>query len=173
MAIFNPGTGGSVSAATVENQLYTIIRQIHDVQRDLTKNPDGRADCCDSSIDEDSATLSGIIRPYLLIAHTGGETLIAYPDPFITAGWIEGTGGDGGALNYNHALADRALKLVMLERTGTNVLSPKLTNPNITVLNSVLTNPVSHNARLTINFSLTIESMPSGNGSIYRAKEYI
>lgn len=172
MAIFNPGTGGSVSATTLENQLYTIIRQIHDIQRDGTKNPDNRADCVDSTINEDTGLLTGIIRPYILITHTNGDSLIDYPDPFVGAGWIEGTGGDGGATNYNHALTDRVLLIVSSERSA-GIATLKFTNPTISFLNAILTSPVTHNARLTINFSLELESIASSNGSSYRAKEYI
>lgn len=172
MATFNPGTGGSVAATTLENQLYTIIRQTHSKQLDPAINPENRADCVDTSIVEDTGVLTGTIRLYVMITHSDGTSEIAYPDPFVDAGWVEGTGGSGSATNYNHALADRAMMLIAAERAA--AVDPlRLTNPVLTVLNSTLNIPVQHNARLTVALNLNLDAIASADGSSYKAREYV
>ena len=84
--IFEPGTGGSITANTLENQFYTLIRQVHDVQRDTAnKNPNG-ADILDSSVNEDDLTCSGSINLYIEIDQAAGSRMVTNSSAAV--GWI-------------------------------------------------------------------------------------
>ena len=172
--IFEPGTGGSITANTLENQFYTLIRQVHDVQRDTAnKNPNG-ADILDSSVNEDDLTCSGSINLYIEIDQAAGTSSISYPDPYIDAGWIEGSEGDGSASNFNHALAERIMRLVLAERDPAQEITElKFSDPSIEILDEPLSTPCVHNARLKTSFTIELESVSSSTGSHYKAKEYL
>jgi hypothetical protein len=172
---FNPGTNGSVSATTLENQFYTIAALIQFVEQDDTKNPN-EANAIESSLDLDEYSFSGTINIFAVHSLDSGVSQLSYPDPYLNSGWIEGTSGDGNAANLNQAIAERALILAAAERNPTNnpnAIDPKLTTIAWSYQDTIINTPVSHNCILTISFNLEIESTTMGDGAAFKAKEYL
>ena len=61
---FNPGTGGSITATTLENQFYTIVAQLQAIERNNIKNPN-EANIVTSTLDQDEFLFSGTCTIYL------------------------------------------------------------------------------------------------------------
>lgn len=173
--LFTPGTGGTVTATTLEAQFYTILRMIQDIERNFEKNPQEAA-IASSTEDQDEATISGSATIPCVIEHLNAIPKILYPDPYVTAGWVEGTGSNGSASNFAHALAERALLLIEAERNtahNPNGISPKFTNINWSYLESRQSLPIAHNALFNFSFTLPLTFVSAGNGAVSNGKEYL
>lgn len=172
---FNPGTGGNISATTLENQFYTIVAQIQVIERDNVKNPN-EANIVTSTLDQDAFLFSGTCNVYAYHAWMSGKSEISYPDPYVLSDWSEGVEGDGSATNYNHALAERVLMLIKAERNAINnpgAIPLKFTSINWEYLTSDINSPILHNCLLNVTFELSLESASDGDGNTFKAKEYL
>lgn len=172
---FNPGIGGSITATTLENQFYTIVGHIQAIERDQVQNSN-EANIVNSTLDQDAFLCSGNCAIYVYHEWNSAMSVFSYPNPYLETQWTEGESGDGNATNYNHALAERALLLIKAERNATN--NPTATPLRFTgirweYLDSVINSPIPHNCLLNFSFELNIENINNGDGSTFKAKEYL
>ncbi|GEM_PF-2539280 len=175
---FTPGTDALISATTLENQFYSIVITVQEVERNTNFNPQDDINIITASYDSDTGIFSGSADLFAIATPLpDGFHNLTYPNPYTAYTlWSEGTSGQGTALNINHAIAQRGMWLAKSERDAAynlGNLDPKITGWSWSLLDDPLTIPVSHNCKLTFDFSLELETVSSGNGVSYRAKTYL
>lgn len=175
--LFNAGTGGTVTAATLENQWFSLLNLIQQTEQSSLTNPEQRANVLSSSLDQDTYILSGTASVYCNIARTAGGDAITYPDPYVGATFTEGTGGNGAASHLVAAFVERSRMLMQAERLSQfnpNALALKFTGISWTVLDAPISFPVNHNALLEFTFeNIPIESVSTGDGATIRARAWL
>ena len=62
---FNPGTGATIQATTLENQCYSIARSIQKFERSATHNPGNEINLISSTSDDDLQIFSGNCEIYV------------------------------------------------------------------------------------------------------------
>lgn len=175
---FTPGEAATITATTLENQFFSIALTVQEIERNATINPEGAINIITATLDTDTGIFSGS-ADLLAIAEplANGTHSMTYPNPYTAyTAWTEGTGGQGTAANINHAIAQRGIWLAAYERMDLYNLANadnKITAISWTFLDEPATLPVAHNARLTFDFAIELETVSSGNGVSYRAKTYL
>ncbi|MGL5082451.1 MAG: hypothetical protein ACRC8A_13280 [Microcoleaceae cyanobacterium] len=171
--LFNPGTGGSITSDELEGQFYTLVSKCQRLELQPAINPKN-VNIINFTI-RDDGICSGSANIPALIVNEGGKTIIDYPDPFVAAGWVEGSGGDGQALNYAHALAQRAELLARAERnpiTNPQAVTNRFGEFSWTV-EAFLSAPVTHNGILNFSFAVPTEVTNSGDGETRKGAIYL
>lgn len=175
---FTPGTDARITATTLENQFFSIALTIQEIERNISFNPDDDINIITASLDTDTGIFSGSCDVYVIAtSQSDGTHIITYPNPYTAYTlWTEGTGGQGLALNINHAIAQRGIWLARYERDSVfNVadVDNKITGISWSLLDEPTSVPVTHNAKLTFDFSLELEVVSSNNGTVHRAKPWL
>lgn len=175
---FNPGTGGTITASTLENQFFTLCSLIQNVERDAAKNDKG-VNLLTYTIDTDTDIASGSASIYCTITRnsTTGILEFSYPNPYTGITYSEGTGGDSKASGViTEALAERAFLMIAAEREKKRNdpnFSNKLTNPTWSINDVPLNSPIAHNALFKFSFNLQTQTTFTGNGESRNAVEYL
>ncbi|MGL5082321.1 MAG: hypothetical protein ACRC8A_12620 [Microcoleaceae cyanobacterium] len=173
---FNPGTGTpSIVATTAENQFFNLAAMCQEFERSADKNPN-EASIVISSLDQDEASFSGQCTIYSYHELIEGKSTFTYPDPYKQTIYSEGVGGDGNALNYSHALAERALILIRAERktaNNPNAIATKFNTVQWQLQDQALNSPAAHNCILSFSFSLPIDTVSNGGSVTITAREYL
>lgn len=179
MASFTPGTGATVTATTLENQLFTLISLIQSIEFDPAKN-DKTVNAISGTTDTDTNLLNGSAQIYaqMLRDSSTGEINISYPNPYTGVIYTEGTGGDSKNTSglITEALVERALLLIAAEREKKRVeavFALRLTTPTWALLDVPLNSPVPHNAIFRFNFNILTTTTFTGSGETRSAVEYL
>ncbi len=175
---FVPGTDALITATTLENQFFSIALTIQEIERNVSFNPTDDINIITATLDTDTGIFSGSVDLFAIATPLAdGSHSITYPNPYTAYTlWSEGTGGQGTALNINHAIAQRGIWLARYERDETYNLGNadnKITGISWSLLDELTSVPVAHNAKLTFDFSLELEVVSSSNGTVHRAKSYL
>lgn len=175
---FTPGTNALILATTLENQFYSICMTVQEIERNISFNPTDDINILTASLDSDTGIFSGSADLFAIATpQTDGSHSLTYPNPYnLYTAWSEGTGGQGTALNINHAIAQRGIWLARYERDSVYNLADtdnKITAITWSLLDEPATVPVAHNAKLTFDFSIELEVVSSSNGTVHRAKPWL
>lgn len=175
---FNPGTGGTISAITLENQFFTLCSLIQGIERDAAKNDKG-VNLLTYTIDTDTDIASGSASIYCTITRnsTTGILEFVYPNPYTGITYAEGSGGDSKASGLiTEALVERAYLIITAEREKKRNdpnFANKLTNPTWSINDVPLNSPIAHNAIFKFSFNMQTQTTFTGNGESRFAVEYL
>lgn len=169
------GIDGTLKSTTLEGRLREVVSRIEEIEKD--NGPDGMnrrlADLIKSASNTaESQLFTAECQCYLWLAD---HNTLGYPDPYVSANYIKGSGSE--AANFNHALAEAAFAIYRAEGSSINnpnQIERKLTPPTIEILEQTLNTPAKHNAILSFSFSIpiTTQTLPDGTTLII-PREYL
>ncbi|MEM8568922.1 MAG: hypothetical protein AAGF85_20860 [Bacteroidota bacterium] len=175
---FNPGTGATILATTIENQCYSLARSIQQFERNSSYNPENSINLINSASNDDTQVFSGGCQIYIN-SRLGfkGQSLLEVPNPYVNLpNWQEGENGQGKAENWVEGLVERFQSLAFIERQETynpEKTEPRITDVSWTLLDDFLTLPVVHNCIFSFDFTFNFRIVDSRNGTTSEAIPYL
>lgn len=174
--LIDPGTGGSITATTIERYTFALIGWGHNIESSSTKNPN-QVNYIASNRDDETGFVSGSITiPCNIVMQNDGSSKYNYPNPYGTTGFTPGTDSDIKGQNFIEVLVNAFLFQVLAElnpeknTTGQRYITTFDHSLNST--SSTLAASAS-NATLNISFNIPTVATPGSNGISIVAMNYL
>ena len=173
--IIEPGTGGSITATTIERYTYALIGWGHNIEGNSTKNPN-QVNFLSSNRDDETGIVSGNITiPCNIVMQPDGSSKYNYPNPYGETGFTPGTGCTIKGQNYIEVLVNAFLFQVLAElNPEKNTTGNRYITSFDHSLNSTgSVNGSTPNATLQITFAIPTVATPSATGMSIVAMNYL
>ena len=168
------GVDGTLKSTTLEGRLRELISRMQEIEKDKEVKNKNNADCIiSSSGNAEAEQFTGTCRCYLQFSDSNS---ITYPEVYTAAPYTQSTGSE--AANFNHSLAEVALKVWQAEGSGINnpnQLQRRLvTGLGIEFTETTLNVPATHNAILNFSYDIPTVTVTNVDGTTTTtAKEYL
>lgn len=173
--IIDPGTGGSITASTIERYTFALVGWGHSIEASNTKNPN-QVNYITSNRDDETGFVSGSITvPCNIVMLADGSSKYVYPNPYGDTGFVPGTGSQIKGQNFIEVLVNSFLFQILAEldveknATGQRFITTfdHSLNTSTTLISSTA------NATLNISFNVPTIATPGANGVSIVAMNYL
>ena len=173
MATITAGSGGTITATTLEAFFVTAIRRLQTLEKSSTYNPSSINNVTSSISDDSSSFNASVTFPLNLTTDGDGESPFVCVDYLVGASgqYSTGSGGTITAPNLVRAIFEATLRLSNLE------IQPVKNPQNLNCLSWTITKSDIGSANHA-TFSLTVSNFPleivdGGDSQTTKGKEYL
>lgn len=173
--IIDPGTGGSITATTIERYTFALVAWGHNIEASNSKNPN-QVNYLSSNRDDETGVVSGNITiPCNIVMQSDGSSKYNYPNPYGDTGFTPGTGAQIKGQNFIEVLVNSFLFQILAElNPEKNTTGQRyITSFDHSLNTSTTLTTSTANATLSIAFNFPTIATPGANGVSIVAMNYL